>query len=308
MSRNTFIIAEIGSNHGGSLDEALRYVEACARAGADAVKFQSLTRDSLIARVLPDPDTDGVIANPKYAAFANQPLPQDWLDPLSEACERHGVEFMSTPFSLAAVDELEAVGVRRYKIASGDLTFTPLLERVARTGKPVLLSTGASYLDEVADAVQVLSQAGCPDITVLHCTATYPPSWDDLNLRAIPNMANALGLPVGLSDHSPGATAALAAIALGAVALEKHVTFDRELDGPDHPFAMQVEEFATMSRDIRDLERALGDGQKKPAASEIHRRRNLRRGRYDAITGHPAADGDAWLRPQTGPDKRAERY
>ena len=214
------------------------------------------------------------------------------------------MEFMSTPFSLDAVELMERIGVKRYKIASGDLTFTPLLERLGGPGKPVLLSTGAAYLDEVEEAVATLKHAGCHDITVLHCTASYPPSWDDLNLSAITRLKTALGRPVGLSDHSPGHTAPIAAVALGAVAIEKHVTFDRSLDGPDHPFAMEFDELAAMIADIRILERALGDGEKKPAASEINRRRNLRRGRYDA-DGKPATDGDVWLRPQWEADDRA---
>lgn len=299
------IIAEIGSNHGGALDTAKRYVEAAARAGADVAKFQTLTRDGLIARFVRDPQSGAVVDNPKYAAFANAGLPDAWHRELQRCAADNGIEFMSTPFSLGAVDLMEDIGVKRYKVASGDLTFTPLLERLGRTGKPVLLSTGASYLDEVEQAVATLKRAGCHDITVLHCAASYPPSWDDMNLAAITKLKTALGRPVGLSDHSPGHTAPIAAAALGATVIEKHVTFDRALDGPDHPFAMELDELAAMIADIRILETALGDGEKKPAASEINRRRNLRRGRYDATTGKPAADGDLWLRPQWEADERA---
>lgn len=296
-------IAEIGSNHGGDLDEAKRYIEASARAGADAVKFQTLTRDGLIARFIRDADGQ-VVENPKYAAFGNAGLPDDWHAPLKACAADNGVEFMSTPFSLAAVDLMEDVGVSRYKVASGDMTFTPLLQRLGATGKPVLLSTGASYLDEVEEAIATLKHAGCSDITVLHCAASYPPSWDDLNLSAITTLKTATGRKVGLSDHSPGHTAPIAAAALGAVAIEKHVTFSRSLEGPDHPFAMEMDEMAALIADLRLLEQALGDGEKKPAASEINRRRNLRRGRYDATTGHPSADGDTWLRPQWEADER----
>ena len=296
-------IAEIGSNHGGDLDEAKRYIEASARAGADAVKFQTLTRDGLIARFIRDADGQ-VVENPKYAAFGNAGLPDDWHAPLKACAADNGVEFMSTPFSLAAVDLMEDVGVSRYKVASGDMTFTPLLQRLGATGKPVLLSTGASYLDEVEEAIATLKHAGCSDITVLHCAASYPPSWDDLNLSAITTLKTATGRKVGLSDHSPGHTAPIAAAALGAVAIEKHVTFSRSLEGPDHPFAMEMDEMAALIADLRLLEQALGDGEKKPAASEINRRRNLRRGRYDDTTGHPSADGDTWLRPQWEADER----
>ena len=203
-------IAEIGSNHGGDLDEAKRYIEASARAGADVVKFQTLTRDGLIARFIRDGD-DQVVENPKYAAFGNAGLPDDWHAPLMRCARDNGVEFMSTPFSLDAVDLMESIGVSRYKVASGDMTFTPLLQRLGATGKPVILSTGASYLDEVEDAIATLKHAGCSDITVLHCAASYPPSWDDLNLSAITTLKTATGRKVGLSDHSPGHTAPIAA-------------------------------------------------------------------------------------------------
>ncbi len=298
------IIAEIGSNHGGDLDTAKRYIEAAARAGADVAKFQTLTRDGLIARFVHDPQSGGIVANPKHAAFSNAGLPDDWHAPLKACCEENGIEFMSTPFSLEAVDLMEGIGVKRYKVASGDLTFVPLLEKLGRTGKPVILSTGAAYLDEVEEAVATLKHAGCHDITVLHCAASYPPGWDDMNLTAITKLKTALGRPVGLSDHSPGHTAPIAAAALGATVIEKHVTFDRSLDGPDHPFAMEFDELAAMIADIRILETALGDGEKKPAASEINRRRNLRRGRYSS-DGKPDAQGDVWLRPQWEPDERA---
>jgi len=299
------VIAEIGSNHGGDLDEAKRYIEASARAGADVVKFQTLTREGLIARFVKGAD-GSVSENPKFAAFGNAGLPDDWHAPLMDCAKDNGVEFMSTPFSLDAVELMESLGVKRYKIASGDLTFTPLLEALGATGKRLILSTGASYLDEVTTAVATLTRSGCPHLTVLHCAASYPPAWDDLNLSAITTLKNALGLPVGLSDHSPGAMAPIAAAALGAVVIEKHVTFDRATPGPDHPFAMEMGELANMIADLRNLEIALGDGDKKPAASEINRRRNLRRGRYDAATGKPDDHGTDWLRPQHAPDDRAE--
>ncbi|WP_304071594.1 N-acetylneuraminate synthase family protein [Maricaulis maris] len=299
------VIAEIGSNHGGDLDQAKRYIEASAQAGADVVKFQTLTREGLIARFVKGADGT-VTENPKFAAFGNAGLPGDWHAPLMACAADNGVEFMSTPFSLDAVELMESLGVKRYKIASGDLTFTPLLEALGATGKRLILSSGASYLDEVTTAVTTLTRSGCPHLTVLHCAASYPPAWEDLNLSAITTLQKTLGLLVGLSDHSPGAMAPIAAAALGAVVIEKHVTFDRATPGPDHPFAMEMDELAAMIADLRNLEIALGDGDKKPAASEINRRRNLRRGRYDATTGKPDDHGTDWLRPQHAPDDRAE--
>lgn len=299
------VIAEIGSNHGGDLDQAKRYIEASAKAGADVVKFQTLTPEGLIARFVKGADGT-VTENPKFAAFGNAGLPDDWHAPLMACAADNGVEFMSTPFSLDAVELMESLGVKRYKIASGDLTFTPLLEALGATGKRLILSSGASYLDEVTTAVTTLTRSGCPHLTVLHCAASYPPAWEDLNLSAITTLQKTLGLPVGLSDHSPGAMAPIAAAALGAVVIEKHVTFDRATPGPDHPFAMEMDELAALIADLRNLEIALGDGDKKPAASEINRRRNLRRGRYDATTGKPDDHGTDWLRPQHAPDDRGE--
>lgn len=299
MSTAITLIAEIGSNHGGSLDEAKRYIAASAKAGAQIAKFQSLTREGLIARKAQDAATGEWIDNPRYAAFTNQGLPDHWLPELKTCCDGNGIEFMSTPFDLGAVDKLEALGVQRYKIASGDLTFTPLLQKVAATGKAVIMSTGASYLEEVGAAIKTLQAAGCTDLTILQCTASYPPGWDDLNLNAITTLKAAFGLPVGLSDHSPGHLAPIAAAALGATVIEKHVTFDRTSAGPDHPFAMEMDEFASLAQDLAALATTLGDGEKRPAASEINRRNNLRRGVYDPDTGLPtdAANG-VWLRPQ----------
>ena len=297
MSDHVFIIAEIGSNFGGDRKLAELYIEACASAGADAVKFQTLTKEALIAPFVRNEAGDWV-DNPKYAAFGNVGLPLAWHEPLARHAEKHGVEFLSTPFYLEAVDALEAAGVKRYKIASGDLTFAPLHYRIAETGKPVILSTGASYLDEVRETWQRLKSAGAGPITVLQCTATYPPAWSDLNLNAVTTLKEAFG-DVGLSDHSPGHVAPLAAIALGARTLEKHVTFDRKAEGPDHPFAMEMDEFAALVTDIRNLEEALGSADKVPAPSEIHRRKNLRRGVYDRKTFHATDSEDGvWLRPE----------
>lgn len=297
MTNRITMIAEIGSNYDGSLDEAKRYIEASAKAGADVAKFQTLTREGLVARMALDKATGEWGPNPRYEAFTNQGLPDDWHYKLKACADDNGIEFMSTPFHLEAVDMLVDVGVSRFKIASGDLTFTPLLEKVARTGKAVVLSTGASWLDEVKTAVATLQGAGCTDLTVLHCTASYPPTWEELNLNSVATLKAELGLPVGLSDHSPGHVAPIAAAALGATLIEKHVTFSRDNDGPDHPFAIEMDELASLVTDLRDLESALGSAEKQPAGSEMARRGNLRRGLYDRETGLPTKGDGVWLRP-----------
>jgi sialic acid synthase SpsE len=201
---------------------------------------------------------------------------------------------------------MERVGVRTYKIASGDISFQPLLEAVGATGKRVILSTGASDLTDIERALNWLTRAGAGDITLLHCVANYPPRWDEMNVRAIPTLKAAFGLPVGLSDHTPGSLVAVAAVALGAVAVEKHVTFDRGQSGPDHPFAMTMAEYADMIGQLRNLEVALGDGVKTLVASERDKQYRLRRGIYDPATLYPAAgEQGIWLRPQPqGPAPR----
>ena len=296
--QSLFVIAEIGSNFDGDKTLAKLYIDAAAEAGADAVKFQTLAKETLISPNVPD-ENGSWIANPKWDLFSNQGLPLAWHEELKAHCDAAGVEFMSTPFYLEAVDLMEEIGVKRYKIASGDMTFAPLHYKIAATGKPVIFSTGAAYLDEVRETHQRLKSGGAEDITVLHCTASYPPSWEDLNLNALITLREAFGEKIGLSDHSPGHVAPIAAAALGARVLEKHVTFSRANDGPDHPFAMEMPEFKAMIADLRNLEIALGEAEKKPAASEINRRQNLRRGVYDPKTFMPTDSEDGvWLRPE----------
>jgi len=190
--------------------------------------------------------------------------------------------------------------VRTYKIASGDITFFPLLEKVAGTGKRVILSTGASSLKDIEKALDVLVKHGAKDITLLHCISNYPPEWGEVNLLSIVALKNNFGLPVGISDHSPGDIVPIASVALGAVVIEKHVTIDRASEGPDHNFAMTMEEFGDMVRKIRLLEHALGSPGKEPTASELKKQKRIRRGIYDAVTFEPAKDAvkGIWLRPE----------
>ncbi len=293
----TTIIAEVGSNYNGSLETAREYIRAAKAGGADAVKFQTIRKDRLVSpRIWSE---GGIVDNPVWSLFASQELPDDWHFSLKETADREGIEFLSTPFYLEAVDLLERVGVGRFKIASGDLTFLPLLEAVGRTGKPVLLSTGASTLEEIRSSLEVLRRSGAGEITLLHCVSNYPPRWDEMNLRAIATLRETFGAPVGISDHSPGSLVPIASAALGASVIEKHVTFDRSLPGPDHPFAMTLEEFAEMARQIRFLEQALGTGEKIPVEAEQAKRQRMRRGIYDPKTFAPSPSRKGlWLRPE----------
>jgi N,N'-diacetyllegionaminate synthase len=297
MSERIFNICEVGSNFNGSLDCALDYVRAAHSAGADAIKFQTLRKDQLVApRIFAGGEW---VDNPVYEAFASLELPDEWHFELKRVADEVGIEFFSTPFYLEAVELLERVGVQTYKIASGDITFNPLLKAVGKTGKRVVLSTGASDLRDIGRALDVLMQSGSKDIIVLHCVSNYPPRWNEMNLRAISTLKEEFGLPIGISDHTPGSAVAIAAVALGAKAVEKHVTFDRSQAGPDHPFAMTIPEYTAMLQELRHIELALGDGVKVPVNTESEKQYRLRRGIYDPDTLNPAqGDQGVWLRPE----------
>ena len=290
-------IAEVGSNFGGQLATAKEYVNGAKQAGAQAVKFQTLERDSLVA---PKIFADGAwVENPTYKNFSNVGLRHEWHQPLKDQADKLEIEFISTPFYIEAVEILESIAVRTYKIASGDITFLPLLREVGGTKKRVLLATGASSLADVEIAVATLTNAGAREIVLLHCVSNYPPAFEEMNLRAMVTMREAFGLSVGLSDHTPGHLIAASAVTLGASVIEKHFTFDRALPGPDHGFAMTVEEFGEMVSQIRQLENALGTGGKSPTPTELEKQHRIRRGAYDPTSFLPSDNETAiWLRPE----------
>lgn len=261
-----YVIAEVGSNHDGHLDRAIALVHAAADVGADAVKFQSFTAEGLSRR-----------GEPSYAVLERLALPDDWHGRLRETALSRGIEFLSTPFSEERADFLAALGVPAFKIASGDLTHHPLLRHVAGIGRPVLVSTGLADLEEIGDAVSALRGGGEVALALLHCVAAYPPRAEELNLRSIAVLASRFGVPVGFSDHSPGCSASLAAVAMGACLIERHVTFDRALSGPDHGYALTVAELAEMVCSVRALEATLGTARVAPASCEKDGRRFGRR-------------------------------
>lgn len=294
------IVAEVGSNYDGSLEKAQSYVKASKECGADAIKYQTIRKDRLVA---PKILSDGRwVDNPVYREFGSLELADEWHHALKRTADQEGIEFISTPFYLEAVELLEAVGVRTYKIASGDITFFPLLEAVGGTGKRILLSTGASYLREIEEAINVLVKSGAGEIVLLHCVSNYPPRWDEMNLKAMVTMKETFGLPVGISDHSRGNLLPVAAVALGGTVIEKHITFDRSSSGPDHSFATTVDEFADMVKQVRCLELALGTGEKLPSEPELARQALIRRSPYHRVTYEPTDDPNGiWLRPEVGP-------
>jgi N,N'-diacetyllegionaminate synthase len=265
-----YVIAEAGANHNRDFDTARRLVDAAAEAGADAVKFQTYRGADLYSTRTPRFDYLGDLgARPIHELLDDLALPRDWQPLLAEHARSAGIEFLSSPFDREAVDQLDELGVAAFKIASFEIVDLGLLEYVGSKGRPVILSTGMSSLGEIEEAISALTAPGDAGVALLQCASLYPAPPEVLNLRAIPMMAAAFGRPVGLSDHTLGVHVAPAAVALGASLVEKHFTLDRNSTGPDHPFAVEPDELAALVRHVRDVEAALGDGQKHgPSGAE----------------------------------------
>lgn len=305
----TFVIAEIGVNHNGDLGQALRLIDAAAQAGAQAAKFQTFRADALTtasAESVAYQKQSG--AKGQYEMLQALELSEEAHHTIARHCNERGIEFMSTAFDQASLDMLCDLGIRRIKVPSGEVNNIPYLEDCARRGLPVVLSTGMAELEEVRRAVTVIRQtmAGArrSDLVVLHCTTAYPAELDDVNLRAMQTMANELNVPVGYSDHTLGTLVAPIAVALGAEVIEKHLTLDRTMAGPDHAASLEPDELATMIATIDSVERLLGDGIKAPQPVEEEARRLVRRGlkaARDLPAGTVLAAADlAILRPSTG--------
>lgn len=267
------IIAEAGVNHNGSLERAREMVKAAARAGADYVKFQTAVPELVISSIAPkaeyQKETTGAEESQLEMCKAIH-LPLSDYKELKELCEEEGIGFMSTPFDLVSVDLLADLGQDWFKIPSGEITNLPYLRKVAATGTPVIMSTGMSMPEEIEAALKVLTGSGLKkkDIILLHCNTEYPTPMADVNLLAMKEMARRFGVRTGYSDHTQGIEVPIAAAALGACVIEKHFTLDRNLPGPDHKASLEPQELAAMVRAVRNVEQALGTGEKKVSASE----------------------------------------
>lgn len=275
-----FIIAEAGVNHNGDVGLAERLVDAAIEAGADAVKFQTFTAERLVTPKAPKADYQAAVtdaAESQVAMLRKLELSREAHVRLFEYAGRRGITFLSTPFDEQSADLLDELGVPLFKIASGEITNLLLLEHVARKRKPMIVSTGMSTLEEVGEAVRVIHKAGCHALALLHCTSNYPADPAESNLNAMITMRQAFDLPVGYSDHTPGIEVAVAAVALGASVLEKHLTLSLEMPGPDHRASLEPGDFAAMVRAVRSVETALGDGVKRPMESERNTRAIARR-------------------------------
>lgn len=264
-----YVIAEAGANHDRDLGKALSLIDAAADAGADAVKFQTYTGKDLYSSKTPRFDYLGELADtPVQELLDSVALPREWHRVLADHCRERGVEFLSSPFDHAAVDELAELGIAALKIASFEIGDLGLIAHAASTGRPLVLSTGMATMGEIEEALTTAEAAGNRDVCLLQCASLYPAPPHVMNLRSMATMRDAFGVPVGLSDHTLGTHIAPAAVALGASLVEKHFTLDRTSSGPDHAFAVEPGELAEMVRHIRDTEAALGDGRKRGPSDE----------------------------------------
>jgi len=302
-----FIAAEAGVNHNGDPALARRLVDAAAECGADAVKFQTFRVDALVSRSAPKAgyqvETTGA-GESQRDMLAGLELSLEVLAELKDRATKHGLIFFSAPFDEESADVLDALAVALFKVPSGEITNLPLLRHVAAKGRPIILSTGMADLEEVGQAVAAIRAAGDPPLAVLHCLSAYPAPVGEVNLRAMDSLASRFGCPVGFSDHTLGIEIAVAAAARGAAIIEKHLTLDKTLPGPDHRASLDPAEFGAMVRAIRAVESALGDGVKRPMPSEADTRRVARKSLVAARAlkaGERIAAGDlASKRPGTG--------
>lgn len=252
-NNETYFIAEMSANHGGSLDTALQIVREAAEAGADCIKLQTYTADSLtIDCDRPDFLIQGGLWDgyKLYDLYTDAATPYEWHKPIMEECQRCGIDFLSTPFDRAAVDFLDEFGVEAYKIASFELVDTPLIEYTAAKQKPMIMSCGMASVEEIQDAVNACRRAGNEQIVLLKCCSEYPAPWADMKLLNIADMKERFGLPVGLSDHSAGSLGAVVGTTLGASVIEKHVKIDG-VESADAAFSMTMQEFGQMVSDVR---------------------------------------------------------
>ena len=275
-----FVIAEAGVNHNGDISLAKKLIDAAREASADAVKFQTFRTEEVVT-------TDAKKVQYQKEATGTEEALFEMIKKL-ELSERHfedlfiyarerGITFLSSPFDRGSADLLGRLRVPAFKIASGEITNFPFLKYIAAKGKPIILSTGMSTLEEVGEALDVLRNEGAEEIVLLHCVSCYPAKIENTNLKAIETLRQTFRLPVGLSDHTLGITIPIAAVALGACAIEKHFTLDKNLPGPDHQASLEPHELKEMIKAIRDVEKALGDGVKRPMADEEEIKKAARR-------------------------------
>lgn len=293
--KKTLIIAEAGVNHNGSIELAKKLIDVAADAGVDYVKFQTFKAEKLVSKSAKKADyqieNTGNEVESQFEMIKKLELDREMHEVLISYCEEKNIKFLSTAFDLDSVDMLDELKIDLFKIPSGEITNLPYIQKLASKNKPIILSTGMCNLGEIEAALNVLYQNGVlrKDITVLHCNTEYPTPMSDVNLNAMDTIASAFKVNVGYSDHTLGIEIPIAAVAKGAVCIEKHFTLDRNLEGPDHRASLEPDELKQMVKSIRNIEKALGNGIKIPSASEqkniviarksIHIARKLEEGR-----------------------------
>lgn len=273
MRKSTYIIAELSANHGHKLENALASVRAAKAAGADAIKIQTYTADTITLdcdsadfQVKSGTLWDGTTL---YQLYKQAYTPWEWHQAIFDEAKKIGIDCFSTPFDKTAVDFLEQLGNPIYKIASFEITDIPLIEYAASKHKPMIISTGIATPEDIQLALEACHRVGNFDVTLLHCVSSYPAPLENVNLRTMMDMAESYGVKVGLSDHTMGADVSIAAVALGATMIEKHFILDRSIGGPDAAFSMQQDEFEAMVQSIRNVEKSLGSVQYKEDVSKI---------------------------------------
>lgn len=271
IKARTYMIAEMSANHAGSLDRALEIIHAAKESGADCVKIQTYTADTLTIdcdKPYFHIDNGTWEGENLYSLYQKAYTPWEWQGRLKEEADRIGIDFLSTPFDRTSVDFLEGLGIEAYKIASFELVDIPLIRYVASKGRPVIMSTGMGTLGEIEDAVNAVRQQKNENLILLKCSSAYPAISENMNLRTMVNMADTFGVPVGLSDHSMGSLGAVTAVAMGARVIEKHFCISRSVENPDASFSMEPQEFAAMVKDVRSVERAKGSISYGPTQEE----------------------------------------
>ena len=266
-----FLIAEAGVNHNGDYNTALKMIDKAKESGADAIKFQTFVAENLVSRSAAKAEYQKETTDPNESQLSmikRLQLSWDAFRNLKSYADKIGIKFMSTPFDHDSIDFLAELGVDIFKIPSGEITNLPYLMRIGKLKRRVILSTGMSTLHEIKDAIAILKKYGTDDITLLHCNTAYPTPYKDVNLNAMGTLRESFGLPVGYSDHTKGIEVPVAAVALGAVVIEKHFTLDRNMEGPDHKASLEPDELKAMVTSIRNIEDALGSSEKRLTESE----------------------------------------
>lgn len=268
---HVYVIAEAGVNHNGKIELAKQLIDEAAKAGADAIKFQTFKADKLVTKnaekaMYQKNETDK--NESQYDMIKRLELKFEDHSELIDYAESKNIQFLSSGFDLDSLEFLNDIGVSIFKVPSGEITNLPYLRKIASFGKPIILSTGMSDNAEILDALKVLRQSGGEEITILHCNTEYPTPMSDVNLLAMKSIEKEFGCKVGYSDHTLGIEVPIAAVALGAEIIEKHFTLDKQMDGPDHKASLEPVELKDMVSSIRNIEKALGDGIKKPSVSE----------------------------------------